>query len=78
MFTQCSSSKMLLVGAPSDYKLRMRDWSTDEDRPGHWLTVEFTVLLEAGDVEGANTFIAIVRRIEKLLSTPAASLATKG
>lgn len=27
-------------------------------------------LLEAGDVEGANTFVAIVRRIEKLLSPP--------
>ncbi len=27
-------------------------------------------LLEAGDVEGAHTFAAIARRIEKLLSPP--------
>ena len=27
-------------------------------------------LLEAGDVEGAHTFVAIVRRIENLLSPP--------
>lgn len=27
-------------------------------------------LLKAGDIEGAHTFIAIVRRIEKLLSPP--------
>jgi hypothetical protein len=27
-------------------------------------------LLEAGDVEGAHTFVAIMRRIEKLLGPP--------
>lgn len=31
-------------------------------------------LLDAGDVEGAHTFIAIVRRIEKLLSPLAGTL----
>lgn len=31
-------------------------------------------LLEQGDVEGAKTFIAIVRRIKKLMSPPVGAL----
>ncbi len=39
-----------------------------------WAAMRADELLEASDVEGAHTFVGIVRRIEKLLSPPEGAL----